>query len=79
MVIDAFIKEGFLSIYKIIIAYLIYLKEELFIRRDSSDILHRLSPSFKNDKENWEEILLTADSLDITETEIKSITKSLKF
>lgn len=50
LAIDAFIQEGFLAIYKIIITYLIYLKEELFIRNDSSDVLHRLSPSFQKDK-----------------------------
>lgn len=71
--LDMFITEGFMGFYKIVMCYLVYLKEEIMCMEDMSDILTRFSSTHNQEKVDWESILEAALRFKITEHDILNL------
>ena len=68
LLLDIFITEGFLGFYKVILTYLLFLKEELMMKDDTSDLLNRFSVTHSQEEVDWEEILQASRGFRLTES-----------
>ena len=53
LMVDLFIEWSYRGIYRVIICYLVNLKEDLELRQDASDILYRLSSTYPQEDTPW--------------------------
>ena len=70
LVVDMFITDGFVGFIRIVLCYLVYLKDELMEMEDESDILGRFSSTYSQEKVDWEGVLKAAMEFRVSDYEV---------
>jgi len=71
LVIDKFVCDGWMGFLSVVVSYLVYLKEELMMKTEATDILARFSSH--NEEVEWEVVITASDNIVVDKEQLQAM------